>query len=202
LEPDIVFTDGYVDNLVTQLEALKITVAVVGPYTVAEIYRDIRLVGTITGTSAKAETIVSDMQKTAAQVADAVKGAAKPKVFYTFDVTDLNNPWTAGPGSFVDELLNIAGGTNVAASSGKAWVQLNMEQMVNADPDMIIVEARHGTALVEVSALQKHPIWGQLRAVKENHVYIVDSELITVPGPRIVLGLQQLAKTIHPELFK
>jgi iron complex transport system substrate-binding protein len=135
-------------------------------------------------------------------VVNAVSNASRPSVFYVFDATDTTKPWTAGPGSFVDALISLAGGENVAASASGPWIEFNMEELVNSNPDIIIVDSSHGTAAISPAQLKELPGWQDMTAVKENRIYTIDGDLVNRSGPRIVQGLEEIANILHPELFK
>ena len=202
LEPDLVLTDGYSEGLIVQLEDLGITSFVINPKDIDHILRDIELVGKITGTEERAKELLEDMQKRISRVLNQVKDAPRVKVFYVFDATDLNSPWTAGPGSIIDSLISMAGGENIAAKAEGSWVQFSIEALVNSDPEIIIIDAHHGTAVIAPAALKEHPVWGRTSAVKEGRVFAVDGDLVNRNGYRIVQGLEEVAKIIHPELFE
>jgi iron complex transport system substrate-binding protein len=102
----------------------------------------------------------------------------------------------------VDALINIAGGHNVAAGASGPWIQFNMEELVNSNPDIIIVDSSHGTAAITPAQLKEIPGWQNLTAVKENRIYIIDGDLVNRSGPRIVQGLEEMAKILRPELFQ
>jgi iron complex transport system substrate-binding protein len=123
-------------------------------------------------------------------------------VFYVFDATDTTKPWTAGPGSFADALIQMAGGENIAAKAQGAWIQLNMEELVNSNPDIILVDSMMGTAVISPDQIKKLPGWQDMTAVKENRIYTIDGDLVNRSGPRIVQGLEEMAKILHPELFQ
>jgi iron complex transport system substrate-binding protein len=201
LNPDLVLTDGHSEG-VKQLDSLGIAFLVIDPKDFDGIFRDIELIGQATGTEAKAKKLVDQMKADVARITNQVKGAQKVKAFYVIDATDLNNPWTAGPGSFVDSLINMAGGENVAAKAVAPWVQFSIEQVVNADPEVIILPAKHGTAFTMPQELQGHPAWRQTTAVKQGRIHTIDSDLVDRSGPRIVQGLEKIAKILHPELFE
>jgi len=200
LEPDLVLTDGHSQNI-NGLEALGITFFVIDPKDIDGILKDIELLGKITGVEKKAKALVSEMNSSLAQVISQAEGAPKVRVFYVFDATDLNNPWTAGPGSFVDSLITMAGGENIAAKAQEAWVQFSIEQLVSSDPEIIMIDASHGTAVVSKEELRAHPAWQGISAVKLGRIQIVDGDLVNRSGPRIIQGLEEIAKIIHPELF-
>ncbi len=202
LDPDLVLTNGGVEYVMTQLDSLGITYIVLDPNDVDGILENIELVGKVTGVDKKAGEVIKDMQDRILQITTRVKDAPRVKVFYTFATTDLNNPWTAGPGSFVDSLITLAGGENVGAKASAPWIQFSIEEVIAADPEVIIVDAGHGSAVTPIAELKQHPVWREMAAVKQDRTYPIDGDLVNRPGPRIVRGLEELARIIHPELFQ
>ena len=201
LDPDLVVTDGHSESI-KGLEGLGITFFVVDPKDIEGIFKDIELLGKITGTEKRAKELVKDMQDSISQVITLMEDAPKVKVFYIIDATDLTLPWTVGPGSFADALITMAGGKNIAAKAQGAWVQFSLEEVVSSDPEIIILPAKHGTAFTSPEVLEGHPIWREITAVKQGGICIIDGDLVDRPGPRIVQGLEGMARIIHPELFK
>jgi len=186
----------------TQLDVLGITYIVLDPEDIDGILKDIELVGQVTGTGRRAEEVIKDMQDRMLRVSAQVKDAPRVKVFYTFATTDLNNPWTAGPGSFVDSLITMAGGENIGAKALTPWIQFSIEEVLAADPQVIIVDAGHGSAVTPITELKRHPAWRKIAAIKQDRIHSIDGDLVNRPGPRIVRGLEEMAKFIHPELFE
>ena len=177
-------------------------VLVLAPRTLEEIYRNILLIGRIVGAEKRAERLVQAMQKRVAIILARVRDAPRPKVFVELDGTDPSRPFTAGPGSIIDVLIRLAGGINVAEASRLPWPQLSLEELIRADPDLIIL----GDELVLTNPqtpemVARRPGWNLLRAVHRGTVYPINAELISRPGPRIVEGLELLAKHLHPERF-
>jgi iron complex transport system substrate-binding protein len=201
LNPDLVLTDGHSEGI-KQLDSLGIAFLVIDPKDFDGIFSDIELIGQATGTEARAKKLVDQMKADMTRVTDQVKGAQKVKAFYVVDATDLNNPWTAGPGSFADSLINMAGGENVAGNAVAPWVQFSIEQLVSADPEVIMLPTQHGTAFTTPEMLQGHPAWRQITAVKQGRIYTIDGDLVDGYGPRIVQGLEEIAKILHPGLFQ
>ncbi|MDZ4230992.1 MAG: cobalamin-binding protein [Dehalococcoidales bacterium] len=203
LEPDLVLTNGGDEQLMAQFDSLGITYLVIDPEDIDSILRDIELLGKVTGVEKQAGELVADMRGRMSRVADKVKGAPSVRVFYTFAVTDLNNPWTAGPGSFIDSLIAMSGAENIAAVVQSPYAKLSIEEIVSSDPEVIILGIRHGyLPETTVEQLREHPVWRQITAVKHGRVYTVDGDLLNRPGPRIVQGLEEIARFIHPELFE
>jgi iron complex transport system substrate-binding protein len=201
LNPDLVLTDGHSENI-KQLDSLGIKYLVIDPKDINSIFNDIELLGKVAGIESRARKLINDMKEHVAHVEGLVKGAPKVRAFYIIDATELNNPWTAGPGSMVDSLITMAGGENTAEKATGPWIQLSIEQIVSADPEVIILPAKHGTAFTSPDVLKGHPAWREITAVKQNRIYLIDGDLIERYGPRIVQGLEEMAKIIHPELVK
>ena len=201
LNPDLVLTDGHSQNI-TQLDSLGINYIVLQPKDIDGILEDIELLGKVTDTEKKAERLTKDMKERISNVTAQVRDTHQVSVFYLLDATDLNNPWTAGPGSFVDSLITMAGGENIAGQAPSSWVQFSIEQVVASDPEVIMIDASHGSAVRLPEELKEHPIWGGMTAVKQGRIFTIDGDLVNRDGPRIVQGLEEVAKIIHPELFK
>jgi len=202
LNPDLVLTDGYASDI-SKLEGLGIPFAVLQPKDIDGIFKDIELLGNITGSQQKASELTTDMkQRIDAVLKKVVPFCYRPGVFYVFDATDTTKPWTAGSGSFIDALINMAGGFNVAGQAQEPWIQFNMEELVKSDPEVILVDSIMGTAVISPSEIAALPGWQGITAVKENRIYVVNGDLVNRSGPRIVQGLEDVARAIHPELFE
>ncbi len=203
LNPDLVLTDGHSEGI-KQLDELEppINYIVIDPKDIDGIFKDIELLGKVTGMEGEADKLNEDMQDTISHILALVEDAPKVKVFYIIDATDPTLPWTAGPGSFIDSLITMAGGENIAAQAQGAWVQFSIEEIVRSDPEIIILPAKHGTAFTSPGTLMGNPAWQGITAVKEGRIFIIDDDLVSRSGPRIVLGLEEMAKIIHPELFE
>lgn len=201
LNPDLVLTDGH-SSSIKQLDNLKINYFVINPKNLDGLYKDIELIGRITGTRANADRLVADMKARVLSVQNTVKDAAKPRVAYLLDATELNNPWMAGPGSFIDSLISLGGGDNVAGKMSDPYAQMSLEQIVAADPEIIILPSSHGTAFTAPNLILDNPVWQKTSAVKNGKIYLIDTDLVDRFGPRIVQGLEEMARLIHPELLK
>jgi iron complex transport system substrate-binding protein len=200
LSPDLVLAIGGAPETVRQLQDMKIAVLVLDPKDIPAVLRDIQLVGDATGSSAIASQLTASMRKRMDDVAARVRGLTAPRVFYELDATDPAKPYTTGPGSWHDQALLIAGGTNVAASAKSPWVQFSVEELLKADPEIILLgDAAYG---VSPEAAKSRVGWSGLTASKRNAVYAIDDNLLSRPGPRLADGVEALAKLLHPEAFK
>ncbi|MCX5990997.1 MAG: ABC transporter substrate-binding protein [Chloroflexi bacterium] len=198
-DPDLILTDGY-DPVMQQIEGLGIPMLVLQPEDIDGIFKDIDLVGKVMNKEEEAARLVDSLQQRLDKVAE-IKASAtsSPTVFYEIDATDPTKPWTAGPGSFADILISLAGGSNIVTESG-SWLQLSLEKLLSANPDIIILGDYPYVTPEQVE--ERSGVWQDLTAVNLGKVYAVsDPSLTSRPGPRIIDGLEEIARMIHPELF-
>lgn len=199
LMPDIAFAIGatvpdYVDDLV----GLGIPTIILQPEIIDDIFHDIELVGIIVGKQGDAAALVSDLEDDIDEIVAKVANAPVRSVFYGVDVSDPAMLWTVGNGTFIDDLVTLAGGDNIAGNL-EGWPTYNLEDLVNSNPDVIVLGgANWGVSAEEVAS---RPIWEDLDAVKNGNIYAIDDTTLVRPGPRIANGLELLSGLIHPELF-
>lgn len=203
LNPDLVVaTEINTIEQVKALEDLGLTVYYIkNPTELAGLYPILTTVGALTGHSTEAEQLVTDLTDRVKIVTDTLGQVDnRVLVFYELDGSDPAKPWTAGPGTFLDQLVQMAGGTNLGAVMKDAWAQISLEELLVQDPDMIILgDSAYG---VTAEAVTARAGWSSLTAVQENRIYAFNDDLVSRPGPRLVDGLEMLAKLIHPELFQ
>ena len=171
------------------------------PETYEDLWENIRDFGRLSGHEAEAEALIKDLSARVKAVQDKTASVSKrPSVFYELDATDPSNPWTAGSGTFIDYIINQAGGTNTASALQGDYAQISSEQLIAANPDVILMaDAPYGTTAETVSA---RPGWETITAVQEKALYPIDPNVMSVPGPRLVDALEETARLLHPELFK
>jgi iron complex transport system substrate-binding protein len=203
LKPDLVLAaEINTPEQVKQLEDLGITVYYLNnPHTLEELYSNLDTVAQLTGHEAEAAALIESLKQRVAAVDEKVAPLnSRPSVFYELDSTDPAKPYTAGKDSFVTLLIERAGGHNIAADL-QGYPQMSLEQIVAADPNFIILgDATFGGVTPEMVAAR--PGWENLSAVKNGKVVPFDDNLVSRPGPRLVDGLEQLAKLLHSEAFK
>ena len=203
LNPDLVLAaEINTPDQVQSLQDLGITVFYLSnPVDLEGMYNNLTIVGQLTGHSTEAETLVASLQKRVDAVNTAVANAATtPVVFYELDGSEPSKPWTTGSGTFLDALITQAGGVNAAADLNGQYGQLSIEALLLRNPDIILLgDAAYGMTAEQVAA---RPGWNALTAVQTNQIYGFDDDMVSLPGPRLVDGLETLAKLIHPELFK
>jgi len=201
LEPDLVLAAEIISaEQVQAMRALGLTVFyVANPASLPEgLYANIRAIGELTGRSAGGEDLTASLRTRFDAVAGRVAGAAeKPLVFFELDATDPARPYTAGPGTFIDMLITLAGGRNLGASLSSGWAQISAEEIFRQDPDIILLGDTAFGATPE--AVAGRPGWGNLAAVKTGKVFPIDSDLVLRPGPRLIDGLETMVALFHPE---
>jgi len=202
LKPDLVLAaEINTPEQVKQLEGLGLTVYYLkNPLTLEEMYGNLEVVAQLTGHKQEAATLIESLKKRVAAVDEKISSiSSRPNVFYELDATDPAKPYTAGKGTFITQLIERAGGHNIA-SDLKDYPQMSLEQVVAADPAFIILgDARYG---VSPESIAQRPGWENLSAVKNGQVVPFNDDLVSRPGPRLVDALEELAKLLRPELFQ
>jgi iron complex transport system substrate-binding protein len=192
--PDLILaTEAHVATVLPELETLGLPTVVVEPTTLDEVFAGIALVGQVSGESAAAQKLVCSLQARVDAVSGAIAGAPTPRVFFELS-PDL---YTAGPGSFVDDILTRAGGQNIAADAAEMWPQLSMEALVSADPEVILLADHEAGVTAEQVAAR--PGWQGVSAVESGRIVSLDADLVARPGPRVVDGLEAVAAALHPD---
>lgn len=203
LKPDLILAaEINPAEQVKTLEDLGLTVYyLANPIDFPGLAENIKIVGQLTGHTAEAEKLGQSVMARYQAVIDAVATAStKPTVFYEIDATDPTKPYTTGPGTFLDKLIELAGGVNIGRTLKDQFAQISSEELVKVNPDLIVL----GDALYGVTpeSVAQRAGWDKLSAVKNGAVYTFDDNLASRPGPRLIDGLEAFAKLIHPELFK
>ncbi len=203
LNPDLVIAaEINTADQVKALEDLGLNVYyLANPTDFEGLYAAIETVGELTGHSAEAVTLTDSMTARVQAVEDTISQASTtPVVFYELDGSDPAKPWTSGPGTFMDMLISKAGGQNVGAALSGSWAQISVEELLVQNPQIILLsDAAYGMTPEQVAARTG---WTDIAAVKENRIYTFNDDLVSLAGPRLVDGLETIAKLIHPELYK
>ncbi len=198
LKPDLIVTVKFSDGTIEALSQTSAAVLVVDPQNATDVARTAALLGQAVG--ANGAKLAADIQAQLDAVKAKTANASKPKVFHEIDASDLTKMYTVGPGSFIDDLIKLAGGTNVAAAAKTQYPTISAEEVVRADPEIVVLaDAAYGTTIDQVIA---RPGWSALSAVKNKRVYPVSGSLFSRPGPRLGTAAEAYAKLVHPELFK
>jgi iron complex transport system substrate-binding protein len=196
LETDLLVfsTDGLTKEYADDMqEKTRAEVVVLNPKTVDEAIDSVGMVAEVVGEEEKGQVVEERLDDDLKRIQDMVADEPKPTVFYEVWGDPLQ---TAGPGSFVDDAIRLAGGENVAADTKEAYPQYSKETLLQKDPDYYLVGETNGVAAREI---ESRPGYSALSAVKEERVLVVNDDLVVRPGPRIVEGVREIAEKIHPE---
>jgi len=203
LKPDLVLaTCGVQEAVVEELGRLGLTVIALDAKSIEGIFENIKLAGKATGQLETAKKLVADLERRIETVTDKTKdlpNSQKPGVFYEVQYEPL---MTAGPGTFIDDLIHLAGGVNIASDSPTKYPVYNLEILIERNPEVIIISFWHGSIAASVEGVKSRKRWQILDGVKNNQVYGINADIVSRPGPRIVDALEEIARFIHPELFK
>lgn len=197
LKPDIVVASTHFKEDVTKkLENLGIKVVVLYD---AEgfngVYDSINTLGQIVNAQDKANELVSSMNKRIEDIKEKVKGKAAPKVYYVVGF-GKDGDYTATGDTFIAQMLEMAGGTNIA-KDGTGW-KYSLEKILENDPEYIVISKNYGMKDQFISTEG----YKELSAVKNNKVIEIDDNLLNRQGPRLAEGVEALARILHPDLFK
>ncbi|MCI0524477.1 MAG: cobalamin-binding protein [Acidobacteria bacterium] len=196
LKPDLVVvsTSSQIENLTRRLDQLAIPVYVTNPRTAREVVDSIRSLGEATGTSSRAMEIAGGMEARIMAVEQRVKDLPKPRIFYVLQTGPLI---TAGGATFINDLINIAGGKSISGDETADYPQFSRETVVARAPEVIVAPSSHGSEWVKESDLRRD--FATTPAIRSNRIVWANPDLVDRPGPRIVEGLEQLADGVHPK---
>jgi iron complex transport system substrate-binding protein len=203
LNPDLILASGGVQKeSVDTLRDLGYKVLVLDPTSVDGVLKNIELVGNATGKSAQANALVENLTSRINAVTAAVANADKPKVYYEV-YYESTSSWTIGGLAWQNELIELAGGTNIFGDQQIDYYQYQVEALISRNPDVIVLPASGmGTGTqATIDAVKARPGWDTMNAVQNNRIYQINPNIIERAGPRVVDAIEQLAQFIHPELF-
>lgn len=189
--PDLVVLYASAENRLAanQLSAAGTRVIALRTDRLSDFVRATREIGRAVGESASAAIVIDTMQQTLARVRAATRSLDHPTVFW--HVWD-SPVYTIGAGSFLDELLTIAGGTNVYADRHEPSPQVSLEDVIRRDPRIILAGA------AGKQSLTASPLWQGVRAVREGRVLVVDTNLVGRPSVRAGEAAASIARLLHP----
>jgi iron complex transport system substrate-binding protein len=199
LKPDLVFSVKFSDGTIEKLQAASLNVLVVDPQSVSDVAKTATLLGKAVG--ADGEALARSIQRRVDAVRTKTANVTtRPRVYHEIDASDPAKIFTVGPGSYINDLIDIAGGANIAARAASAYPQLSAEEILRTDPEIIVLAAdAYSAKAADVAARQG---WSIIAAVKSNRILTIDPNLINRPGPRVGEAAEAYAKLVHPELFK
>jgi iron complex transport system substrate-binding protein len=198
LRPDLCLAikDGNPPHILERLRGLGIPVYVVDPRNLPAVIATLGEIGHLLGAEEEAGKLTATLTRRLQRIKDlATRAAHRPRVFFQIGVAPIVS---AGSHTFLDELITTAGGLNLAA--GKTpYPRFSQEQVLALQPEVIIITSMdRGGAFERVKAGWER--WENLPAARNHHIFLVDSDLVDRPSPRLLDGLELLFRLIHPEL--
>jgi iron complex transport system substrate-binding protein len=197
LKPDIVFCTGLEQqDTIRKLRQLNLNVFVSDPANFKELFQSIKDIGALTHREKEADALIAKMKADIEEVglsAQAMPPRKRPKVFVEIWSQPL---MTAGKGSFVDELINLAGGINIAYDTKRPYSYFSAEQVIKRNPDCIILGYMQKDSSKKI--MEKRFGWKNISALKNNRIYNdINPDLFLRPGPRLTEGLKEIHRRIR-----
>ena len=186
-------------DAISQLRDLGVPVLVLYAPSVEGVYDDIQLVGDATGTSAVAAELVTSLRTEMDDIAATVAEGDHPRVFYEVGYTDSTGEiFAPAEDSFVAEMVTMAGGDVITTGDPQSYA-ISLEALIEADPEVIVLGTNpfYQPTPEQVTA---RPGWGVMSAVRDGSIVAVHDTEITRPGPRLPIGLRNLAAAVRPDV--
>lgn len=200
LRPDLVIATGAGNTreMVKRLEEFGLPVYVVFPKDFDGVLQSILHVGQVVNREKEAAEVVSDMKKRKERIREVTEGLPRPRVFLQVGEAPIV---TVGKGSFGNDLIRLAGGENIAGREKQMYPRIGIEEILKRAPEVILVSSMNPEGDYD-KVIREWKRWKTIPAVKSNRVHLIDSDLIDRPAPRIIEGLEQMARLFHPERFE
>jgi iron complex transport system substrate-binding protein len=200
LKPDLIIATGAgnTKEMVERLERLGFPTFAIFPKKFDDVLRSVAHLGRVVAREKEALSIIQSMKRRKERVVEQTRTFARPKVFLQIGESPIV---TVGKESFADDLIHLAGGENIAGKDKEMYPRLGMEEILKRSPEVILISSMKPGGDYE-RALREWERWKTIPAVKEGRIHLIDSDLIDRPSPRIVEGLEEMARLIHPEKFK
>ena len=196
LEPDLVLVDEY-SGMVPTLENLGIPVYAGTPQSYEEVFESFEVIGRMLDRESEAERLSARIRSEVEEISRLVSDLPSPRVYFEVDGT----PYSVGPGSYIAELIALAGGDNIIGGDFEAFPQVDPEYVVAQDPEVIVLaDAPFG---VDAGSIAARPGWSGLSAVEAGSVVELTGEqvdAISRAGPRLAEAVRLLASFFHPEI--
>ena len=201
LDPDLVFAATSSEETAETLRSLGYNVLIVEPKTINGVFSGIQLIGRATGNHIEAGELVSELrQRIDAVTNNASEATSIPAVYHEIWGPDIQS---AGPGTFIHELIALAGGQNIFHDAISSFPIVSSETVIERNPDVIIFPHMYmGTqSWGSYEDIANRPGWNVITAIQNDNFHIIDASIISRSGPRLMDALEIIAEMIHPEIF-
>ncbi len=193
LKPDLVImtVEGNTKESFDKLSNLGLKIFVTNPRNFEGIFKTILDIGKICGVETRAKFLVDSLKTEIEKIKKINTGKRKPKIFV---LLSLNPLMTAGRNTFINEIIENAGGLNIGANSKQNYPVFNREEILKVNPDIIILTE---TKIGREELLKLFPEWKHINAIKENKIFKIDPDILLRPSPRVVLATKIIAQLIN-----
>jgi iron complex transport system substrate-binding protein len=200
LKPDLIIATGAGNtrDMVERLKRLGIPTYVIFPKNVEDVIRSVGHLSQLVGREKVGAEIIQEMKRRRERVVQLTLGLPRPRVFLQIGEAPVV---TVGKNSFADDLIRLAGGDNVAGNEKEMYPRFGMEEILKRSPEVILISSMNPQGDYQ-KVLQEWSRWKTIPAVKNGRIHLLDSDLIDRPSPRIIQGLEEMARILHPERFK
>lgn len=203
LKPDLVLATSMHQQIIKGLEETGLNVLVFEPQKIDDIFVSIQIVGKATGVEKEAIALtkgLKDRVNTLNEKLSKIPENQRPTVYYEMWYEPL---MTVGKDTLSGQAIELAGGRNIAVDSAEQYPQLSEEVIIKKSPDIMFCSYGHGEPGQEPtpSDIRNRKGWEDISFVKTNKIYEIDADLLTIPSPRIVEGIEKIAEYFYPELF-
>ncbi len=198
LSPDLVIgtKDGNKPGVVDLLEQARIPVYIINPRNINQVIETVARMGQVCGQKEKADALAARLKERVDRVRSKIKSTNRPLVFLQINFRPII---TANKTTFLHDLIVHAGGRNMAADLSLTYPRISIEEVIRKKPETIMISSMDRGGHFE-KARQTWLKWTSIPAVRNSRVHLIDSDLIDRPAPRIVDGLEAMARIIHPEI--
>jgi len=199
LKPDLVlgWKSANDHGLRDRLRALGIPFFAVHAEDTTDVYRTIRNLGVLTARTRAADSLSASLRRELVALHASVEGRGTPSVFF---LVWNDPPMTAGPETFISQMLGVAGGANVFGDQAQLWPNVSMEEIVRRDPDWLVLPQGEKGGAHDVAQLRAATGWRELRAMKTGRTLTLPADLVNRPGPRMAQAARRLRDGLPPEL--
>ena len=203
VKPDLVFATDIHMQLLKVMEDAGLKVVILNAKTLEGVFGNIRLVGKSAGVEDRAVGLIQELKGRVDAVStkvDQVPVEQRPLVYYELWYEPF---MSAGKDTLIAQLIRSAGGINMTDDNIEQYPKLSEEVIIKRNPAVMINSYGHGSgALITPEQVAARQGWSQLDFIKNNRIYTIETDLVSLAGPRIVDGLETMAKVLHPSLFK
>ncbi len=202
LNPDLVLAlpNTTHESLFRSLRSFGINVITLRNDRLQDLFTTIERIGEETSTQSEAGEMSEALRAKFSEVSGKVADRPRRKVMFIVGVDPL---FVAGRGTFIDELIEMAGGENIAADSLSKYPRLGIEEVVSRAPDVILYTSLNFELTPEQEVMAK-ALWSgypSIPAVQNDRIHGLVADYVTLPGPRLAIGVEEMARAIHPEAF-